>query len=185
MTNSNILRLVGALVLTGSVGGWIGTKIAQSKAGKDRKALEEEMERKLEDLKKQTSMVLSEEARRAVRSAFDIEARESVIEEVEARVRLVDIKEATDAGVARGINEAITDAKYEINTKAIDQLRFEISKIAHETVEARLTDELYKVNMRRIVEDSVDRAVRDEVRSAVKSKIPSWFSTEDLRRILF
>lgn len=185
MINTNALRLITGFIVAGGIGGYIGTKIAQSKAVKDRKTLEEEMEQKLEDLKKQTSIVLSEEARRAVRSAFDNEARDGVVNEIETRVRLVDIKEATDVGVAKGINEAVTDAKYAIRKEATEKLKEEINEIAKDTVESRLTDELYKVNMRRIVEDSVDRAVRDEVRSAVKSKIPSWFSTEDLRRLIF
>ena len=175
----------GGVIVAGGVGGYLGVAFTQKKAEKDRKDLEDEMSKKLEELKQQTSIILSEEARRAVRSAFYSEARDCVTSEIEARVRLVDIKEATIAGVDRGISEAVTDAKYSIRKEANEKLKEEINKIARDTVESRLVDELYKVNMRRIVEDSVDRAVRDEVRSAVKSKIPSWFSTEDLRRLIF
>ena len=186
----NAVKGLGLVLAVGMLGGYISTKIIQKKMQKEEDDREHMHMEALESLKTSTKMEMDHEAHEIVRNAITSEVRDKMEEYIQKKVENMDFDQIVQHGIEKGIREATEKATQKITEKSVDIMKDEVRKLTQDTVDNRIKEEMYQVNSRRIIEDSVDRAVRDEVRVQVKDKIkkfniPSWFSGDDIAKVLY
>lgn len=192
--NTNMIKGLGLILIAGAGGGWIAQKIANRKYEAKVKKCEEELQKfknetihSIEDLRITARVEMNEEARSIIQNAIDGEARKALSTEVSARVNQLNLESFAEAAAEKSMEKAISRAQEKLYGEAKDQLKNTIELLAKNTVESRLKDEMYQVNSRRIIEDSVDRAVREEVHNTVKKKL-KWVdfnNMSDLKALIF
>ena len=173
--NTNMIKGLGLILIAGAGGGWIAQKIANRKYEAKVKKYDEKVEelrKKIESdisvMKSEARSTMGEEARSIIQNAIDGEARKALSTEVSARVNQLNLESFAEAAAEKSMEKAI-------------------ELLAKNTVESRLKDEMYQVNSRRIIEDSVDRAVREEVHNTIKKKL-KWVdfnNISDLKALIF
>lgn len=194
--NMNTIKGLSLILIAGIGGGFIAQGIANKKSKKK----VEEYEKSLEEMKKDllfeinriqanTRDELSSEARRVIRTELDKFGSEAIHQEVLARVKTVNLDQIVKDAVRTGTESTVDSVARDVEKESLAILKDTIVDLATDTVNENLKDEMYKVNSRRIIEDAVDHAVREEVRTEVKNKlkqfnIPSWFSASDMERVL-
>lgn len=194
--NMNTIKGLSLILIAGIGGGFIAQKISDKK----NKKKAEEYEKSLEEMKKDllfeinrvqanTRDELSSEAHRVIRTELDKFGTEAIHQEVMSRVKTVNLDKIVEDAARKGTESTVNSVARDVMKESLDILKDTIIDLATETVNANLKDEMYKVNSRRIIEDAVDHAVREEVRTEVKNKlkqfnIPSWFSVSDMERVL-
>lgn len=194
--NMNTIKGLSLILITGIGGGFIAQRISDKK----NKKKAEEYEKGLAEMKKDllfeinriqanTRDELSGEARRVIRTELDTFGTEAIHQEVLVRVKTVNLDKIVEDAVRKGTESTIDEVARDVEKESLAILKDTIVDLAKDTVDENLKDEMYKVNSRRIIEDAVDHAVREEVRTEVKNKlkqfnIPSWFSASDVERVL-
>ena len=192
--NTNMIKGLGLILIAGAGGGWIAQKIANRKYEAKVKKYDEKVEelrKKIESdisvMKSEARSTMGEEARSIIQNAIDGEARKALSTEVSARVNQLNLDSFAESAAEKSMEKAISRAQEKLYGEAKDQLKNTIELLAKNTVESRLKDEMYQVNSRRIIEDSVDRAVREEVHNTVKKKL-KWVdfnNMSDLKALIF
>lgn len=188
--NINTLKGLGMVILVGMAGGFLSQKIMYKKYQKELEDREAKWTEELEAMKANAKTEMNNEARMIIRNAIDAEVKDDMVDYIEKNVRAMPFNEIVEEGVKNGIKDVTERAYKSVKDESTKDLKEEIRELAKEVVEDKIQDELYKVNSRRIIEDSVDRAVREEVRVQVKDKvkkfnIPSWFSGDDIAKVLY
>lgn len=187
--NTSMIKGLGLVLIAGAGGGWIAQKIAnrkyEAKVRKYEQEVEKLREQTLSDLSKLTSearAAMGEEARSIIQNSIDAEARRALSTEVSARVNHLNLDNFAEAAAEKSMEKAISRAQEKLYSEASDQLKKTVKELAERTVTDRLKEEMYQVNSRRIIEDSVDRAVREEVHTVVKKKL-KWADFNNLNDI--
>lgn len=187
--NTNMIKGLGLILIAGAGGGWIAQKIANRKYEAKVKKYDEKVEelrKKIESdisvMKSEARSTMGEEARSIIQNAIDGEARKALSMEVSARVNQLNLESFAESAAEKSMEKAISRAQEKLYGEAKDQLKNTIELLAKNTVESRLKEEMYQVNSRRIIEDSVDRAVREEVHNTVKKKL-KWVDFNNLSDI--
>lgn len=192
--NTNMIKGLGLILIAGAGGGWIAQKITNRKYEAKVKKYDEKVEelhKKIESdisvMKSEARATMGEEARSIIQNAIDCEARKALSTEVSCRVNQLNLESFAEAAAEKSMEKAISRAQEKLYGEAKDQLKNTIELLAKNTVESRLKDEMYQVNSRRIIEDSVDRAVREEVHNTIKKKL-KWVdfnNMSDLKALIF
>lgn len=192
--NTSMIKSLGLILIAGAGGGWTAQKIANRKYEAKVKKCEEELQNfknetihSIEDLRITARVEMNEEARSIIQNAIDGEARKALSTEVSARVNQLNLESFAESAAEKSIEKAISRAQEKLYGEASSQLKQTVKQLAEDTVKDRLKDEMYQVNSRRIIEDSVDRAVREEVHNTVKKKL-KWVdfnNMSDLKALIF
>ena len=192
--NTNMIKGLGLILIAGAGGVWIAQKITNRKYEAKVKKYDEKVEelrKKIESdisvMKSEARSTMGEEARSIIQNAIDGEARKALSTEVSCRVNQLNLESFAEAAAEKSMEKAISRAQEKLYGEAKDQLKNTIELLAKNTVESRLKDEMYQVNSRRIIEDSVDRAVREEVHNTIKKKL-KWVdfnNMSDLKALIF
>lgn len=187
--NTSMIKGLGLVLIAGAGGGWVAQKIAnrkyEAKVRKYEQEVEKLREQTLSDLSKLTSearATMGEEARSIIQNSIDAEARRALSTEVSARISHLNLDNFAEAAAEKSMEKAINRAQEKLYGEASDQLKKTVKELAERTVTDRLKEEMYQVNSRRIIEDSVDRAVREEVHTVVKKKL-KWADFNNLNDI--
>ena len=176
--NVNLIKGLGLVILTGMTGGLIAQKIGNKVYEKRIKEYAQE----IQDLRTKFIDEMDSNLRSAkddlqiavksiVNNAIDSEARKALSTEVTERVRQLNIESFAESAAEKSMEKAVNRAQDKLYGEASEQLKKTVRTLAERTVKERLKDEMYQVNSRRIIEDSVDRAVREEVHSEIKKKL--------------
>lgn len=188
--NTSMIKGLSLVILAGAGGGWIAQKITnrkyEAKVRKYDQEVEKLREQILSDLSKLTSetrATMGEEARSIIQNSIDAEARKALSTEVSDRVNHLNLESFAEAAAEKSMEKAINRAQEKLYGEASEQLKKTVKELAERTVTDRLKDEMYQVNSRRIIEDSVDRAVREEVSKVVRDKL-KWLSVNDIKGFL-
>ena len=189
--NGNFVKGLVLVIGAGAIGGLISNRMAAKKyeqnLNEHNKKLEElryEAFQKIKEIRRDTSAEMEAEARKTIDNDLSLMGTEMIHNEVLKRVQTVDIDRVANEAAVKGVNTKIERLVDEIAKDARNTLKEEIASLAKETVEERLKEEMYQVNSRRIIEDSVDRAVREEVGKTVREKL-KWLSASDLKAFMF
>lgn len=187
--NLNMLKGLGLVMTAGAIGGYLAQKIFQKKYAKVLEMQEEQHKKDLLDVKMIAVNEMKNEAEKVIRDAVTKEIRDDMALYVQKQVEAMDFKEIVDEGVRKGIRTATDLAEERITKESLYILKEEILERAEATVDDHIKEEMYQVNGRRIIEDAVDRAVREEVRIQVRDQvkkfnIPSWFDGDDIAKVL-
>lgn len=187
--NMSMIKGLGLILIAGAGGGWIAQKIAnrkyEAKVRKYEQEVEKLREQTLSDLSKLTSearAAMGEEARSIIQNSIDAEARRALSTEVSARISHLNLDNFAEAAAEKSMEKAINRAQEKLYGEASDKFKKTVKELAERTVTDRLKEEMYQVNSRRIIEDSVDRAVREEVHTVVKKKL-KWADFDNLNDI--
>lgn len=188
--NGNFVKGLGLVFAAGFGGGWLAQRIANRKNDKKLKEYEEALEKlrsetaeKISMMHKNAEMEMSAEARRIITNEIDTFGYAELRSEVVNRVKSIDTTKLAEGAAIEGTRRMIEEVTREVTKDAKSELRDVIQETAKETIDSSLKDEMYKVNSRRIIEDAVDRAVRDEVSKTVRDKL-KWLSVSDLKSFL-
>lgn len=189
--NGNFVKGLVLIIGAGAIGGLISNRMAAKKyeqnLNEQNKKLEElryEAFQKIKEIRRDTSAEMEAEARKTIDNDLALMGTEMIHNEILKRVQTVDIDRVANDAAIKGVNTKIERLVDEIAKDARNTLKEEIASLAKETVEERLKEEMYQVNSRRIIEDSVDRAVREEVGKTVREKL-KWLSASDLKAFMF
>ena len=192
--NTNMIKGLTLVLIAGAGGGWIAQKIANKRYEAKVKKYDEKVEelrKKIESdisvMKSEARTAMGEEARSIIQNAIDSEARKALSSEVTARVNQLNLESFAENAAEKSMEKAVNRAQDKLYSEASNQLKQTVKQLAESTVKERLKDEMYQVNSRRIIEDSVDRAVREEVHNTVKKKL-KWVdfnNMSDLKAMIF
>ena len=187
--NASMIKSLGLILIAGAGGGWIAQKIANRKYEAKVKKYDENLQKfknetlhSIEDLRITARLEMNEEARSIIQNAIDGEARKALSTEVSARVNQLNLESFAETVAEKSMEKAVNRAQEKLYSEANAQLKMTVKQLAEDTVKDRLKDEMYQVNSRRIIEDSVDRAVREEVHNVVKKKL-KWVDFNNLNDI--
>lgn len=198
MTNTGKLQVFGMMVLlAGMGGGWIGQRLANRKYEKKVKECQEELEKARKDfdyemdrVKEAVRSEMSGEAKTVIADALDEQAREVIWEQVSERARKIDMdamaKEVVDKHMAAASKAACNAVKSDATVQlegAINDIVEKVTELIEDKVEEWVNKEMYHVNSRRIIEDCVDRAVREEIGDTVRNKL-KLLNVDNLRAFL-
>lgn len=206
MTNTGKLQVFGMMVLlAGMGGGWIGQRLANRKYEKKVKECQEELEKARKDfdyemdrVKETVRSEMSGEAKTVIANALDEQAREVIWEQVSERARKIDMdamaKEVVDKHMAAASKAACNAVKSDATVQlegaindivddAHDKIEEKVTELIEDRVEEWVNKEMYHVNSRRIIEDCVDRAVREEIGDTVRNKL-KLLNVDNLRAFL-
>ena len=192
--NTNMIKGLGLILIAGAGGGWIAQKIANRKYKAKVKKCEEELQEfqsktihSIEDMRTNVRREMYDEARNIIQGSIDIEARKTLGDKLNDRINQLDLESFADTAAKESMEKAISRAQEKLYGEASSQLKQTVKQLAEDTVKDRLKEEMYQVNSRRIIEDSVDRAVHEEVHNTIKKKL-KWVdfnNMSDLKALIF
>lgn len=194
MMNVNGMKAFGITVLLISIGGgWIGYKLANRKYEKRVKECQEELEKARKDfdyemdrIKSDVRAEMASEAKSIISNVLDGQARDVIWEQVSERANTIDmdamaknvVSQHMTAAAEKACNELKRDAKdelgnavNELSDEAHDKIEEKVMELIENKIEDWVDKEMYHVNSRRVIEDCVDRAVREEIGDTVRSKL--------------
>lgn len=194
MMNVNKMKVFGvAVMLIGIGGGWIGQRLANRKYEKKVKECQEELEKTRKDfgyemdrIKADVRAEMASEAKSVISNALDGQAKAGIWDQVSERANKIDmdamakdvVSQHMTAAADRACNELKKDAQNELSNvvnelsdEAHDKIEEKVTELIENKIDDWVEREMYHVNSRRIIEDCVDRAVREEIGDTVRSKL--------------
>ena len=192
--NVNKMKVFGvAVMLIGIGGGWIGQRLANRKYEKKVKECQEELEKTRKDfgyemdrIKADVRAEMASEAKSVISNALDGQAKAGIWDQVSERANKIDmdamakdvVSQHMTAAADRACNELKKDAQNELSNvvnelsdEAHDKIEEKVTELIENKIDDWVEREMYHVNSRRIIEDCVDRAVREEIGDTVRSKL--------------